>query len=75
MTEPEHPSFRQRRLEADERVRRKNLEGRGATNVVPLKRPKPKREFRAPAIPTNPAVLWGGIIVILLTVYGIQQML
>ena len=37
MTEPEHPSFRQRRLEADEAVRRKNLEERGVSNVVPLK--------------------------------------
>ena len=75
MTEPEHPSFRQRRLEADERVRRKNLEDRGVTNVVPLKRPKPRNAFRAPAMPTNPALLWSGIVLILLVVYGVQQLL
>jgi hypothetical protein len=75
MTEPEHPSFRQRRLEADERVRRKNLEDRGVTNVVPLKRPKARREFRLPAVPTNPVILWGGIVAILIVVYFIQQAL
>lgn len=75
MTEPEHPSFRQRRLEADERVRRNNLEDRGVTNVVPLKRPKPRREFRMPAMPTNPAILWAGIVVILIAVYFVQQAL
>lgn len=75
MTEPEHPSFRQRRLEADERVRRKNLEDRGVINVVPLKRPKPKREFRMPAMPTNPAILWAGIVVILIVAYVVQQAL
>lgn len=75
MTEPEHPSFRQRRLEADERVRLKNLEDRGVTNVVPLKRPAPKREFRMPAMPTNPAILWAGIVVILIGVYVVQQAL
>lgn len=75
MTEPEHPSFRRRRLEADERVRRKNLEDRSVTNVVPLKRPAPKRDFRLPAMPTNPAILWAGIVVILIAVYFVQQAL
>jgi hypothetical protein len=75
MTEPEHPSVRQRRLEADERVRRKNLDERGVSNVVPLKRPKPPREFRLPAMPTNPAILWAGIVVILIAVYFVQQAL
>ncbi len=69
MTEPEHPSFRQRRLEADERVRRKNLQDRGLTNVVPLRRPAPKRTFKWPALPTSPLVLWAGIIAILIVVY------
>ena len=73
MTEPEHPSFRQRRLRADERVRRRNLEERG--NVVPLRRPAPKRAFRLPALPTSPVVLWGAILAILIVVYLVQRVL
>jgi hypothetical protein len=75
MTEPEHPSFKQRRREADEAVRRRNLRDRADGNVVPLRRPKPKREFRLPSMPNHPAVLWAGIVAILLVVYLVQRLL
>lgn len=75
MTDPEHNGFSRRHREGVERVRRKNLEGREPSNVVPLRRPAPKRDFQWPALPSNPLVLWTGIVVILVGVYFVQQAL
>lgn len=74
MTDPEHSGFSRRHREGMERVRRKNLEGREPSNVVPLRRPAEKRAFKWPAMPTNPLILWGGIVVILIGVYVVQQL-
>jgi hypothetical protein len=75
MTDPERNGFSRRHREGVERVRQKNLEGREASNVVPLRRPAQKREFRLPAMPSNPLVLWAGIVAILIVVYFVQQAL
>ena len=74
MSDPDRPGFSRRYREGAERVRQRNLEGRGADNVVPLRKPPPKREFRLPAMPTHPAVLWAGIVAILLGVYVVQRL-
>lgn len=73
MDDDRDPGFRRRRREADERVRRKNLEDRGVSNVVPLRRPKPRREFRLPAWRPNALVLWAGIVAVLIVVYAVGQ--
>lgn len=75
MSDPDRPGFSRRHREGAERVRQKNLEGRGADNVVPLRKPQPKREFRLPAMLTHPAVLWAGIVAILIVVYFVRQAL
>ena len=75
MTDPEHNGFSRRHREGMERVRRKNLEGRESSNVVPLRRPAQKREFKWPALPTSPLVLWAAIVAILIVVYFVQQAL
>ena len=62
--DPEPRGFRAWRKAADARVRRANQAD--ISNVVPLKRPKPRREFRLPAMPTSPLILWGAIVAILM---------
>ena len=69
MTDPDRNGFSRRYREGVERIRRKNMEGREPSNVVPLRRPAPKRAFKWPALPTSPLILWAGIIVILIVVY------
>jgi hypothetical protein len=71
--DPEPRGFRAWRKAADARVRRANQAD--MSNVVPLKRPRPRREFRLPAMPTSPVVLWGGILAILIVVYLVQRAL
>ena len=75
MSDPDNQGFSRRHREGAERLRRKNLEGREPSNVVPLRRPEPKRAFRLPALTGNPALLWAGILAILLTVYLLQRAL
>lgn len=72
MTDPDRNGFSRRYREGVERIRRKNLEGREPSNVVPLRRPAPKREFKMPALTSNPLILWAGIVVILIGVYVVQ---
>ena len=73
MTDRKPTSLGQRRREAEERVRRKNLEDRGMDNVVPLRRPKPARPpTKIPALPrwaTHPLALWAAIVAVLIVWY------
>lgn len=75
MAGPDNEGFQKRRREADERVQRKNREDLGVSNVVPLRRPEPKRELRLSRLAFNPLVLWAAIIVLLIAVYLVQQAL
>ena len=70
MTDREPPTLGQRRREAEERVRRRNLADRGVDNVVPLRRPKPPRP--KPSLPRwakHPAAIWAAIIAVLIAWY------
>ncbi len=71
MTDREPTSLGQRRREADERVRRQNLADRGVDNVVPLRRPKPKKPRPAglPRWAKHPLVLWAAILAVLVVWY------
>ena len=75
MTDPDRNGFSRRHREGAERIRRKNQEALDTSNVVPLRRPTPKRGFRLPVMPFNALTLWTGIVAILVVVYAIRQAL
>lgn len=68
-----HKTLNQTRRETEERVRQRNLQDRGASNVVPLRQPTARPAFRWPPLRPNALMLWSGIIAALVVVYLVQR--